>query len=82
MLSLKLQAEVTEDRKLIVQLPETVQAGRHEVVLVIDEAIIPTPLEANLMQLAGKVTSFAEIEDPVAWQGQQREEWTREWDNS
>jgi len=33
----------------------------------------------QLMQLAGKISAFKMINDPVAWQQQQRNEWDREW---
>lgn len=31
-----------------------------------------------LMELAGKIQAFKSIKDPVAWQRDQRNEWTRE----
>ena len=33
----------------------------------------------QLMQLAGKISAFKIIDDPVTWQQQQRNEWDREW---
>ena len=34
----------------------------------------------DIMEYAGKITSFAEIKDPVAWQREIRAEWDREWE--
>jgi hypothetical protein len=33
-----------------------------------------------LMELAGKIEAFKDIEDPVAWQRALRDEWTRDWE--
>ena len=32
------------------------------------------------MELAGKIDAFKDIEDPVAFQRQLWDEWTREWE--
>lgn len=34
----------------------------------------------SLMELAGKIEAFKDIEDPLAWQCALRDEWTREWE--
>jgi len=34
----------------------------------------------DIMQYAGTMKSFSNIEDPVAWQKDIRSEWDREWD--
>lgn len=39
MLSLKLDYEVPEDRYLMIQLPKEIKPGRHEVVVVVEEAV-------------------------------------------
>lgn len=31
----------------------------------------------HIMQLAGKISTFKNIDNPVAWQQQQRDEWNR-----
>ncbi|NES22437.1 MAG: hypothetical protein F6K41_26845 [Symploca sp. SIO3E6] len=76
MITLQLEIDISEDRRLTIQLPENCQTGKHQVVVVLnpEDTSIPT-LESNpLNALAGKIQSFAEI-DAVAWQQQLRAEW-------
>lgn len=50
------------------------------VVLVTEQPVQSVDNSAALMELAGKIDAFKDIEDPVAFQHQLRDEWTQEWD--
>lgn len=69
------QANITDDHRLSVQLPDDIQAGRYRVAIIIDSHPEPTtPRPHRLNRLAGKVNAFKNI-NSVAWQQQNREEW-------
>lgn len=83
MITLQLEIDISEDRRLIIQLPENCQTGKHQVVVVLnreetsvptEETSVPTLKGNPLNALAGKIQSFAGI-DAVAWQQQLRAEW-------
>ncbi len=61
------------------KLPEEFQEvfGRKvRVIVLFDEARTEaTGQAASLMELAGKITAFRDIADPVAWQQRERSEW-------
>ena len=62
MLSVTLEYEVPHDRTLIVKLPNAVQPGKHELIVVINEQPLAAPLPES-------------GEDPLAFQQRLREEW-------
>ena len=75
--------DVNQSGIVTIALPADILPGKHHILLVIDEAICEEDTQRvdhapKLMQMAGRVSAFATIEDPVAWQQQQREEWQRE----
>lgn len=77
MLTLNIQCEVTAEHKVTLQLPEQVEPGPHELVLVIDSPIAAENKASNrqtLMRLAGSVPAFATV-DGVAFQRTLRDEW-------
>lgn len=73
-----IQAEITisDDRRLELDLPEDIEVGTYQVVLVLNPQ--PQPMETktnhNLNEAAGKLKIFSQI-DPVQWQRQIRDEW-------
>lgn len=77
MLSIALEYEVPPDRTIIVKMPDEVQPGRHELIVVINEqpsasrSLAPYNADA-LNQLAGTLRL---TEDPLAFQQRLREEW-------
>ncbi len=86
MQSIETVVNVNQDHLITIALPHDISPGKHRVVLVIDEATSddkPASIDdaPRLMQMAGKVTAFNAIEDPVAWQQQQRDEWERDGSN-
>ncbi len=78
MLTLNIECEVLSDRVVTIKLPETVRLGRHELVIVLEEnAAVKNAVDTNakmLMQFAGAVTAFNEI-DGVEYQKKVRSEW-------
>lgn len=77
MLTLNIQCEVTAERQVILQLPEQVEPGPHELVLVIDSPMVSGDKASNtqaLMRLAGSVPAFAAV-NGVAFQRTLRDEW-------
>ncbi len=86
MQSIETVVNVNQDHIITIALPHDISPGKHRVVLVIDDATSddkPASIDdaPRLMQMAGKVAAFNAIEDPVAWQQQQREEWERDGSN-
>lgn len=77
MKTLQLEVNVSADRRLTIELPDDFEAGRYQVVLVINPTETQpqrlTPGSA-LNALAGRVNSFAEV-DAIAYQRQLRDEW-------
>lgn len=76
-------AEVNQNGLMTIALPANIRAGKHHIVLVIDEALsednaLPIEHSEKLMQMAGRVTAFKSIDNPVLWQQQQRDEWNRD----
>ena len=73
-----IQAEITvsDDRRLEIDLPEDIEVGTYQVVLVLNPQ--PQPLETvathQLNEATGKLEIFSQI-DPVQWQQNMREEW-------
>jgi hypothetical protein len=78
MITLALNYEVLPNRLVTIKLPEGVPEGRHDLVVVLDEKESeknPAKSHAEeLMQFAGTVTAFKEI-DGVTYQREIRSEW-------
>lgn len=67
---------ITSDRQLNLQLPEDIEVGQYQIVIVMNpetEANKISP-QQDINQLAGKITAFKNVE-AVAWQQKTREEW-------
>lgn len=80
MKTLQIEVDIAEDRQLTIQLPEDVELGKHQVVVVIqpqDQKAEPMGASHDLSELAGQVKSFAGL-DAVAWQRQMRDEWNED----
>ena len=78
MLTLNLAFDVLPNRQVTIQLPPSVQPGRHEMVIVLDKVSDQDGAsETNIcrmMQFSGVVSAFKAI-DGVAYQNQVRSEW-------
>jgi hypothetical protein len=70
MLSIKTHCSITEKRTLAIQLPEQVEPGDHEVILIIDTKSPTVPF--NPMQFAGKINWPV---DGMEYQKTVRNEW-------
>ncbi|MEO5348676.1 MAG: hypothetical protein H7836_03400 [Magnetococcus sp. YQC-3] len=77
MLAITIQCEVPQERTITVRLPDQVEPGTHELVLVFNQSTsvqaVPGHLQ-DLMQLSGAVPAFATV-DGVVWQRSLRDEW-------
>ena len=76
MRTIQAQVNINSDRQLNIQLPEDIEAGQYQVVIVINSQSNEnkTSPQHNLNQLAGKIKAFKDI-DAVAWQQEIRREW-------
>ncbi|MEM7591656.1 MAG: hypothetical protein AAF383_09085 [Cyanobacteria bacterium P01_A01_bin.83] len=76
MRTIQAQVNISRDRQLNVQLPEDIEAGQYQVVIVINPqtSVDSNPAKHNFNQLAGKIRAFKDI-DAVAWQQEIRREW-------
>jgi|CXWL01.1.fsa_nt_gi hypothetical protein len=77
MYAVTLQCVVPEERTLTVRLPDSIQPGAHEVMLIIDEAVARPTLavaQGGLMQFSGTAPSLAGV-DGLAAQQALRAEW-------
>lgn len=77
MYAMTLQCEIPEERTLVVKLPDSIQPGTHEVMVIVDE-VEAKPSRAGqgggLMRFSGAIPSLANV-DGVAVQQAMREEW-------
>jgi hypothetical protein len=77
MKTVHIEVNVPTDRRLTIELPDDVETGTYQVVLVMNP-VESQPLQLSatetLNNLAGQVTSFADI-DAVTWQRKIRDEW-------
>lgn len=83
MQSIETMVHVNQERIITIALPHDISPGKHRIVLVIDDALSDDKSASlndapQLMRMAGQVTAFNTIGDPVAWQQQQRDEWERD----
>lgn len=77
MKTLQIEVDIPADRQLTIQLPEDVEPGKHQVVVVMQPQDLKAEREGgqhHLNELAGQVTSFVEV-DAMTWQRQIRDEW-------
>lgn len=76
MRTIQTQVNITSDRQLNLQLPEDIEAGEYQVVVVMNPQSDKNtnPPQHKLNQLAGKITAFKNL-DAVTWQQEIREEW-------
>lgn len=77
MYAITLQCEIPEERTLVVKLPDSVQPGTHEVVVIVDEVEARSSRSGQtgaLMRFAGAIPGLADV-DGVAVQRAMREEW-------
>jgi len=76
MRTIETQVNITSDHLLNVQLPEDIEEGQYQVVIVINPkaATDNTPPKHQLNQLAGKIEAFKDL-DAVTWQQENRGEW-------
>lgn len=75
-------ADVNQNGFMTIALPAHIRPGKHHILLVIDEALSEDNIESldhapQLMQMAGRISAFKTIDNPVLWQ-QQRDEWQRD----
>jgi hypothetical protein len=80
-------AEVNQNGFVTIALPAHIRPGKHHILLVIDDALSEDNMHSKdhaqqLMEMAGQVSAFNAIDDPVLWQQQQRDEWKCDWDKS
>lgn len=76
MLSITLECEVSANRMITLQLPDSVRLGKHELVVVINEQIGPNSSGVANAQALNQLTGTLRLtEDPVAFQRRLREEW-------
>jgi len=73
MLSLSIDYDVPLSRDVVIRLPETIQLGKHKLVVVVDEEALPS-ISHGLQAFSGSVSAFAGV-DAVALQRQWRDEW-------
>jgi len=78
MLTLNIDCDVLQDRRVTIQLPETVSLGRHELIIVLDENNTDkNSAVANaktIMEFANTVAAFERV-DGVEYQQRARAEW-------
>jgi hypothetical protein len=76
MYAVTLQCVVPEDRTLTVRLPDSIQPGVHEVMLIIGGTVARPPLAVHggLMRFSGVVPSLSGV-DGLAAQHASRAEW-------
>ncbi len=77
MLAITMQCEVPPERRITVQLPEQIEPGTHELILVCERMASRRTVSGNdrdLMTVFGSVPSLADV-DGVAWQRALRDEW-------
>ena len=68
------EVNIPKDRRLTIALPEDVEVGDYQVVVVMTRANQASNHGHQLNTLAGQVQSFKDV-DAVAWQKQQRDDW-------
>ena len=74
MLSIVLEYEAPRDRTIIVKMPDEVQPGRHELIVVINEppsaSCLPGPCNADVLKMGkrgGRCWRGGRVDFPVGW---------------
>jgi hypothetical protein len=78
MLTMRIQYNVPPERTITVKLPDQVEPGPHELILVLDKTVAGEDVVTDsikLMKLAGSVPGFSGI-DGVTYQRALRDEWS------
>ena len=63
-----------QDRLITIKLPEEVNPGQHELVIILDQKTGRQTNAKKLMQFAGTIATFQKI-DGLAYQREIRSEW-------
>lgn len=76
MYAVTMQCEIPEERTLTLKLPDSIQPGTHEVMVIVDEVEAKSPrvAQGGLMRFAGAIPGLADV-DGVSAQRAMREEW-------
>ena len=74
MLTLNINYDVLQDRLITIKLPEEVNPGQHELVIILDQKTGRQTNAKKLMQFAGTIATFQKI-DGLAYQREIRSEW-------
>ena len=73
MLSIRQKYSVSLDRKLSIQLPETIELGEHEIIVIVDQSLVhTTEEETDLMAFSSTLNWFV---DGLEYQCKLRDEW-------
>ena len=83
MKAIEMETVIPADGKLPPSFREAFGRKARVIVLFQEEnqkEVIPGNQSIRLMELAGKIHAFQDIDEPVAFQRKLRDEWTREWD--
>ena len=73
MLSIKQKYSVSQDRKVSIQLPKTIEPGEHEIIVIVDQPLAYTrDKEADLMAFSATLDWPV---DGLEYQRQIRDEW-------
>jgi hypothetical protein len=73
MITIKLDVNVTSDRKILIELPPEVRSGPHQILLIVDEKEgSVTGQEQRLQDFSGKIDWPV---DGLLYQQQMRDEW-------
>lgn len=74
MYAVTLQCEIPEERTLVVKLPDSIEPGPHEVMVIVDAAVSAPAGMGSPMRFAGAIPALGGV-DAVAAQRAMREEW-------
>ncbi len=77
MKTFQVEVNISSDRRLQIALPDDVEQGTYQVVVVMNPTVVDVTMAApgqSLNALAGQVQSFAGA-NAVEWQQQMRDEW-------
>ena len=72
MISIKMDVEITETRHLEIDLPQQVKPGKHELIMILDEAKNGTAQKRDINDFAGSIPWKI---DGMEFQRQARHDW-------
>jgi len=75
MLTIHINYDILPDRLITIKLPDEVNPGQHELVIVLDQKPERETNAKKLMQFAGAIGAFKNI-DGVKYQREIRSEWS------